>query len=86
MIKKYGWRIKNDLHPILGVIVLAFVFVTVFSGMARMALGKKEPVRWVPKDNAMRVGKFHKFVGFAILLIANVTCLTGVISYTRNIL
>jgi len=40
MIKKYGWRIKNDLHPILGAIVLAAVFVAVFSGFARIALGK----------------------------------------------
>ena len=86
MIKKYGWKIKNDLHTILGVIVLAAVFIAVLSGMARMSLGKSEPARWVPKDNAMRVGKVHKFVGFAILLLANVTCLTGVISYTRGIL
>lgn len=38
----------------------------------------------MPKDNAMRVGKLHKLVGFAILLVANVTCLTGVLSYTRD--
>lgn len=42
MIKKYGWRIKNDWHPILGAIVLAGVFVAVFSGTARMALGKQK--------------------------------------------
>lgn len=32
----------------------------------------------------MRVGKLHKLIGYAILLIANVTTLTGVLSYTRD--
>jgi hypothetical protein len=41
MIKKYGWKIKADLHPILGVIVLVFVFLVVLSGMTRMMLGKE---------------------------------------------
>lgn len=41
MIKKYGWKIKADFHPIIGVIVLVLVFLSVISGMARMALGKE---------------------------------------------
>jgi len=41
MIKKYCWKIKADFHPIIGVIVLVLVFLTVISGMARMALGKE---------------------------------------------
>lgn len=40
-IKKHGWKIKGDLHPILGVIVRVFVFLVVLSGTARLALGKK---------------------------------------------
>ena len=40
MIKKYGWKIKADLHPILGVIVLVFVLLGVMTGMLRMILGK----------------------------------------------
>jgi len=38
----------------------------------------------VPIDNAMRVGKIHKFFGYAILLISNVACLTGVYVYTSQ--
>jgi hypothetical protein len=40
MIKKYGWKIKADLHPILGVIVLVAIFLVVMTGMIRMMLGK----------------------------------------------
>ena len=40
MIKKYGWKIKAGLHPILGVIVLVAIFLVVMTGMIRMMLGK----------------------------------------------
>jgi ATP/ADP translocase len=40
MIKKYGWKIKADLHPILGVIVLVAIFLVVMTGMIRLMIGK----------------------------------------------
>lgn len=38
----------------------------------------------MPVDNAIRIGKIHKFFGYVILLISNVACLTGVYVYTNE--
>lgn len=81
--KKFNWSIKTGLHPVSGLIVLFLVFVTVCLGVARIYYGSNKAKPWTTKDNAKRIAKFHRYSAYTLLLIANVTLLTGVFTYIK---
>ena len=66
--------------------MFAFVFVAWGSGVAQITTSKfyKGDKIWTDNDLARRIGKCHRFFGYFILLLGNVTCLMGVIAYSPN--
>ena len=77
----FGWT--DDVHSILGTIVIAATFVSVFSGSIVAAVmryynGDKE---WSPKERAALLGKIHKWSSYFVLFFGNVVILGGTITY-----
>lgn len=73
-LRKAEWEISGDPHDILGVIILASsVFITLTGFMARYRVLKKLPINWL-----------HRMSGFVMIILGQVTILTGVMSYSNN--
>ena len=77
----FGWT--DDVHSILGLIVIVATLISVLSGTIVAAVmrcynGDKE---WSPKERAAFLGKIHKWSSYFVLFLGNVVILGGTITY-----
>jgi hypothetical protein len=84
MIKNYNWIIYEDVHAIIGTIVFIGVFFVFALGVARAISAKQDQTPWVDRDGWMKVGKAHKICGFIFLIVSQIACLTGLVTYVKD--
>lgn len=64
--------------------MLACVFFVVVLGIASVILAKREQKPWVDKDPWAKVAKAHKLIGVILIILSQVTCLTGLVQYVNE--
>ena len=85
--KLMEWEFEGP-HHVLGTICLFFTILGSVSGSAtagvmRVYNGDKP---WSEKERVERVAKIHRWFGYIMLLVGNVTCMTGVGHYFEDVL
>lgn len=82
----YGeWDASNpSAHVVLGLIVLTLIFIVTLSAVSSIMLSKlyHGTPDWYNKTEPQnRIGKFHKFAGYFIILCGIAASASGIISF-----
>ena len=78
----------QEVHNTLGSI---FLFVAIFGALSGYVTGGmmrfyNKDKAWSPKEKAMVVAKIHRYFGYTMLLLGNITLMTGIGHYYNGIL
>ena len=76
----FEWEVNNDLHSILGITSCCLCLIVALSGASTAALQQfyNGDKAWSPKEKQTRIGKFHRYSGYFMLFIANLTVFLGI--------
>jgi hypothetical protein len=87
MIQFLGWTVTDNVHSYMGLIAASLCLITDMLGSATMYLMKfaNKDKPWTEKDKARAVGKVHRIFGYIICFVGNLTCLTGLFHYYKDI-
>lgn len=86
VISQFEFHVHPDYHQILGCITIAVMFVGSVLGIvtAYMMAYYRGDKPWTDCDKARRVAMYHRYFGYFMLMIANVTCMAGVLNYVQK--
>lgn len=83
----FDYSFNTDLHSLAGFTSVILCLIVALSGtitasLAQFYNGDKD---WSPKEKVSKVGKFHKWAGYFMLFLGNVTAMTGILHYYKDI-
>lgn len=70
----------------MGVIAIVSVTVTSIFGIVTALLMAfyKGDAPWTDHDKAIKMARYHRWLGYFMLLFGNATCMAGVINYVMK--
>lgn len=85
-IKVNGMEFNMGFHNILGYVCTVVTIFGAFSGMFTAATMKayKGDKPWSEKERVERVAKIHRIAGYTMLLLGNITVMTGIGYYFND--
>ena len=82
MLNYFDWQIRSDLHSLAGFISCCITMIVGLSGSLTAGLMRfRRHQEWEPRECVTDAAKFHRYSGYIMLLMGNVTAMLGILHY-----
>ena len=85
ILNYFNWKVNDNLHSVLGIIACCFTVVVAVSGSVTWGLMFKSASEWKPREAITQAGKLHRWSGYLMLALGNLTAFSGLWHYQYDI-